>query len=79
MKKSKQLKEIKKEELRAGDVVLFPGHVGLYAPNPPKGKEGHTIFSAMKKGIGYGKSEWFSGEKSTKYYRILVPIEENKK
>lgn len=51
-----------------GDVILLPGHMGLYNPHPTK--KDYVIYSATSsKGIRYGKLSWWSGKAT--YYRYI--------
>jgi cell wall-associated NlpC family hydrolase len=66
-----QLRELSnKDAKQAGDLVLFPGHVGLYDPTPPV--EGRNVLSATRHhGVAWGSNDWFPGDPT--YYRIQVP------
>jgi hypothetical protein len=64
------LRSISMKEMRAGDVLLFPGHVGFYDPNPPK--PGKTLYSAWSKGVRSGNPDSF-GEFVAFRVRVQCP------
>ena len=59
-----------------GDVLLLPGHVGIYDPNPPI--PGEDLLSARGRpgdpnshGVDWGKPSWWPGK--GQYLRLRVP------
>lgn len=56
------------EVLRAGDIVLFSGHVGFYDPNPPKAEK--TLFSATSHGVRHESPKFWGSPVG--FYRLEV-------
>jgi cell wall-associated NlpC family hydrolase len=60
--------QVPPDALQAGDIILFRGHVGFYDPNPPKGKEGRTLYSATAHGVRNEKPIFWGS--ALGYFRI---------
>jgi len=55
------------EKPQKDDVMLFPGHMGFYDPNPPI--TGYTVLGATSSGgVRYGDPSWFG---DPTYYRYV--------
>jgi hypothetical protein len=54
------------ELLRAGDIVLFSGHVGFHDPDPPK--PGKTLYSATSHGVRHEDPKYWGSPLG--YYRL---------